>query len=959
MAQLPDLRSFGQGAVERPIPESQRGVSGYDPGIQARAAQGLGQTVGAISDDLARQEEDLARQNAALAEKRYQNEIDERLQELNEKVMAGEYQTWDSVASEYGKIAVEARVRNLQGIAPKFQQTLNLSFDGTDIDRRGQLRNLLRRGLQSQQQANIISYLDEQSKRALVPGADIDELSRESEFFIRQTAPRAGLDAASAQTAIIKQRNDLYENDFLRRQTADWDDIEGLKRQQKLLETVDSDYIQNLRPEFRLDQLNKNLARQDTLVRAQQAELQRLETRADSIVKDFSDRVSRGIPIPDEEWAQNRELFSGLGREEQLSHLRRAESGVQDVLRASIPEQDAFVQRQETLLLQQGGSAEDRQNFEHLKSAVEANKKRLTDDPQGWAETRTYLPVPELKLDGLGTPAGEADIAATLRERAVTVEALRQQQGVAVPYYLLRPEEVKRINDGLNAQTVPDQLKSLESLSRASGDFQQFQRVVNQISPENPVRANAALLAGIGTLPGDSPWYQWWGEPERIQARDVAERILIGDAALNPHALPGETKPSVAKLPAESLTESLNTIFSDYVGNAFGGNRQAYENARQTFLAYYAGRSIQKIGHADKYDDNIAKEALARVIGPVVEGNDDRQVVIPWGMTEDQFKDATDKTFKRAVREQNLTEDQINHWEDAGLLGVGLNKYAVTVGDQLMVAPNGTPVVLDLNVPPDQSTTGLISNVLPIFPYGRAPARGEESLEKTSASPLRPEGSPVPRQIARPAGTERRVVPFGPLDASTRVIIKRSAPVQQTALVEAPNIEPITHLPEKTAALYTDELSRTFQQFGIDTPLRQAHFLAQVLQETGGLTAFTEKASGERYENSAGLGNVKKGDGKKFKGRGAIHLTGRDNYEGFKNFSGVDVVSNPDKLTTPELAFQSAGWYWNSRGLNDLADRDDVEAITKAVQGAGASQESIAARRKWLEKAKSLLGIMQ
>ena len=71
----------------------------------------------------------------------------------------------------------------------------------------------------------------------------------------------------------------------------------------------------------------------------------------------------------------------------------------------------------------------------------------------------------------------------------------------------------------------------------------------------------------------------------------------------------------------------------------------------------------------------------------------------------------------------------------------------------------------------------------------------------------------------------------------------------------------------------------------------------------------------------------------KFKGRGLIQITGRNNYHECGKALGVDLITNPELLETNDLACRSAAWFWASRGLNDLADRGDFERITKRING--------------------------
>ena len=128
-------------------------------------------------------------------------------------------------------------------------------------------------------------------------------------------------------------------------------------------------------------------------------------------------------------------------------------------------------------------------------------------------------------------------------------------------------------------------------------------------------------------------------------------------------------------------------------------------------------------------------------------------------------------------------------------------------------------------------------------------------------------------------------------------------------------------------------LNKTMQRYGLITPLRKAHFLAQIAHESDGFNTNEEYASGADYEGRRDLGNTKVGDGVRFKGRGLIQVTGRSNYAECGQALGVDLISNPQRLADFDLACLSAGWYWDSRSLNDYADNDDVLTITRIING--------------------------
>jgi len=153
-------------------------------------------------------------------------------------------------------------------------------------------------------------------------------------------------------------------------------------------------------------------------------------------------------------------------------------------------------------------------------------------------------------------------------------------------------------------------------------------------------------------------------------------------------------------------------------------------------------------------------------------------------------------------------------------------------------------------------------------------------------------------------------------------------------------------------AVFVDPLNDAMREFDIDNPVREGMFIAQIAHESGEFRYVKELASGEEYEGRTDLGNTEDGDGIKFKGRGLIQITGRDNYNKCGNALGLDLLSNPELLETPENACRSAGWFWKTKGLNELADAGDFLHITKRINGGTNGYQS---RLAYLEKAKEAL----
>ncbi len=136
--------------------------------------------------------------------------------------------------------------------------------------------------------------------------------------------------------------------------------------------------------------------------------------------------------------------------------------------------------------------------------------------------------------------------------------------------------------------------------------------------------------------------------------------------------------------------------------------------------------------------------------------------------------------------------------------------------------------------------------------------------------------------------------------------------------------------------LFFEPLNRAFAEFEINNIARIAAFIAQVAHESGSLRYKEEIASGAAYEGRRDLGNLYPGDGRRYKGRGIIQLTGRHNYKWASEQLGIDLVANPQKATEPIISSRIACLYWKSRGLNQYADQNTKKAfkeITRKING--------------------------
>jgi putative chitinase len=177
-------------------------------------------------------------------------------------------------------------------------------------------------------------------------------------------------------------------------------------------------------------------------------------------------------------------------------------------------------------------------------------------------------------------------------------------------------------------------------------------------------------------------------------------------------------------------------------------------------------------------------------------------------------------------------------------------------------------------------------------------------------------------------------------------------------------------------------LEEVFVKYDISTPVRQACFIGQCAHESGNFktlqenlnysaeglmktwpSRFPTKEMADQYARNpakiAGkvyngrLGNTSEEEAAQYLGRGLIQLTGKENYANCGTALGVDFIGNPNLLTEPKYAALSAGWFWNKKGLNGLADTSDFETMTKRINGGLIGLED---RKAKIAKALTVLG---
>ena len=183
--------------------------------------------------------------------------------------------------------------------------------------------------------------------------------------------------------------------------------------------------------------------------------------------------------------------------------------------------------------------------------------------------------------------------------------------------------------------------------------------------------------------------------------------------------------------------------------------------------------------------------------------------------------------------------------------------------------------------------------------------------------------------------------------------------------------------------LFIDPLNKTFKEFKIDTPKRVAAFIAQCAHESQGFTrleenlnyseeglikTFPKRIDKEKakllarnpmaianylYANRYGNGDFSSGEGWRYRGRGLIMLTFKNNYKACGTSLGLALVDAPDMVLRHDIACEVAGWYWWTHNCNALADREEFGKITQIINGGNTGMSD---RLRYWEKAKEVFG---
>jgi len=346
---------------------------------------------------------------------------------------------------------------------------------------------------------------------------------------------------------------------------------------------------------------------------------------------------------------------------------------------------------------------------QRFKSIHDNQRTAARDDPITFAVRQGFVDQEDPAVQPLNL-SDPTQIGEGLRARAALARGVAARY--AVQPKLLTDTERQALGAVLKSATAAQKQEYFGGLANALGsDYEGYKALMAQIAPDDPVTAHAGIMAGRGRMAAHAGL-----QLEPGQANSVAQLILAGQAVLHP-ARKDDGSPEKGKLWPMPPEVDMDTLFKAYERDAFAGNAAARNGFYQTAKAIYAARSVEAGDSSAEMDTDRWEEAMLLATGGVVQHNS-RAVVLPWGMSEGQFKDQLTRRIEdvEAAGRLSPTVDAAR-LKGMPVRAVGDGRYVFQAGDGVLVDRDNQPILIDFNVSPAFRTSG----------FGATP-KGESAL---------------------------------------------------------------------------------------------------------------------------------------------------------------------------------------------------------------------------------------
>lgn len=265
--------------------------------------------------------------------------------------------------------------------------------------------------------------------------------------------------------------------------------------------------------------------------------------------------------------------------------------------------------------------------------------------------------------------------------------AYTNSQNYGSPLMLLTKQEASNLAAGMNNMTAQEKLRYLGVIRSNVKDNAAYRSILQQIAPDSVVTSMAGMIV---TKQGSVTVSRMFGADDSYQPQQVAQLMLEGEAILNPTKTAAGQDGKGGKYPLPKENDFM-AEFNNQVGNAFAGNPGAASAAMQGVKAYYVGKAAREGDLSDVINTKRMQEAINAVTGGVTDINGSN-VIRPWGMPEDIFKDRAKLAFDGTIKGKGM----VASYGGVTLQNYGDGTYLVRSGTDFLRGPDGAPVVIDV-----------------------------------------------------------------------------------------------------------------------------------------------------------------------------------------------------------------------------------------------------------------------
>lgn len=683
MARIPMAEELGNAT-----PQPGRGSASMQGMTAATEAVGrLANTVGGFALQEIQQERkeyaDLQSAKSVNALLDYSAHIEKAGLEVEELTKTGQLD-YRQASAEFEKRAKQYQMPDLD-IPPPARERLTGSM-GTELERKKLGMAKLTRGMQQEEFKNQFYVgLDNISKLAAFPGANIDQLNGMAEDFVADGIA-AGIPESQLRQDVERFKEGNWFNQAEQRSIAaeTGDDVESLRSLQHDLTAEDGFYMGKLSADKRNSLLKGVSFNLDKIRQRNELAMAKREAAAERALMRFDSLIATGAAPSLQAIETARTATDGTSFAGEFGQRLEFAGQVQEVLNRPIAEQ---IQLAASVEQQAMGGADDARQVAQARSlsrAIGDNIKTLTDNPLQYIENRTGMQVPDLSVNALlslaGDPKAGADLSSQLQDRAKMIKALETQSGIKISNAILKPHEADQLSSLLNSKdTGIDAKRSiLQALKTVSDDTDVYKSIMASVAQKSPVMAYAGMVSTSSRqIEYDAGLFS---ATKTFTPSAVAETMLKGDEIISGQKF---------KLPS---MEKINAEFSMAVGDAYRNHPDAYQADLQAVRAYYAGAVSEEDTPSEEINQSLLRRAIGIVAGATYESGDSK-VLAPMGMSESDFADRIEAAWQVESTAAGYDGASLDVF---GLEALGNGRYAVMSGTRPLVGSNGGPMILNV-----------------------------------------------------------------------------------------------------------------------------------------------------------------------------------------------------------------------------------------------------------------------